>query len=86
MKGDGVDQHFEPTLVWQGVGSGSSITAQFTPIVQAYVTDEYQTSQLLRGDIVSDLIWQMNLSELHEVTDWKFEEDDSNGAFSIIPI
>ncbi|KAG8738563.1 hypothetical protein FRC10_006688 [Ceratobasidium sp. 414] len=85
VKGDGIDQRFEPTLVWQGVGAKSNITAQFTPILRAYVTRDYQASQLLRGEIETDQIWEMNINELDDVTGWRFEEDDSNGGFSITP-
>ncbi|KAG8701180.1 hypothetical protein FRC09_005517 [Ceratobasidium sp. 395] len=42
VKGDGIDQRFEPTLVWTGVGAKSNITAQFTPVLRAYVTRDYQ--------------------------------------------
>ncbi|KAF8593191.1 hypothetical protein BDV93DRAFT_529974, partial [Ceratobasidium sp. AG-I] len=38
VKGDGIDQRYEPTLVWTGVGAGSNISAQFTPTLHAYVT------------------------------------------------
>ncbi|KAG8719078.1 hypothetical protein FRC08_003696 [Ceratobasidium sp. 394] len=85
VKGDGIDQRFEPTLMWQGVGAKSNVTAQFTPILRAFVTRDYQASQLLRGEIETDQIWEMNLNEIDDVTGWNFQEDDSNGGFSITP-
>ncbi|KAG8713367.1 hypothetical protein FRC09_018803 [Ceratobasidium sp. 395] len=85
VKGDGIDQRFEPTLVWSGVGAKSNITAQFTPVLRAYVTRDYQASQLLRGEIETDTIWEQNINELNDVTGWNFMEDDANGGFSITP-
>ncbi|KAG8736739.1 hypothetical protein FRC10_008981 [Ceratobasidium sp. 414] len=85
VKGDGIDQRFEPTLVWMGVGSKSNITAQFTPILTAYVTRDYQESQLLRGEVETDAIWTQNINEIDDVTGWNFTEDDSSGSFVIEP-
>ncbi|KAG8793422.1 hypothetical protein FRC12_002797 [Ceratobasidium sp. 428] len=85
VKGDGIDQRFEPALVWTGVGAKSNVTAQFTPVLHAYVTRDYQASQLLRGEIETDEIWSQNINELDDVTGWNFEEDDANGGFSITP-
>ncbi|KAG8793425.1 hypothetical protein FRC12_002800 [Ceratobasidium sp. 428] len=85
VKGDGIDQRFEPTLVWTGVGAKSNITAQFTPVLRAYVTRDYQASQLLRGEVETDTIWEQNINELNDVTGWNFQEDNANGGFSITP-
>ncbi|KAG8777030.1 hypothetical protein FRC12_000571 [Ceratobasidium sp. 428] len=91
VKGDGIDQRFEPTLVWTGVGyvfvdispqvithlskafsAKLNITAQFTPVLRAYVTRDYQASQLLRGEVETDTIWEQNINELNDVTGWNF--------------
>ncbi|KAG8701176.1 hypothetical protein FRC09_005513, partial [Ceratobasidium sp. 395] len=85
VKGDGIDQRFEPTLVWTSVGAKSNIAAQFTPVLRAYVTRDYQASQLLRGEVETDTIWEQNINELNDVTGWNFQEDDANGGFSITP-
>ncbi|KEP45907.1 hypothetical protein V565_232000, partial [Rhizoctonia solani 123E] len=42
IRGDGIHQRYEPTLLWTGVGSGSNVTAQFNPILTAYVTRDYK--------------------------------------------
>ncbi|KAG8719088.1 hypothetical protein FRC08_003706 [Ceratobasidium sp. 394] len=85
VSGDGTNESFEPTLIFRGVGAGSTLTAQFTPVLQAYVTRDYQVSQLLRGEMETDRIWETNLDEIDEVTSWAFREDDSTGEFSITP-
>ncbi|KAF8597183.1 hypothetical protein BDV93DRAFT_527621 [Ceratobasidium sp. AG-I] len=83
VKGEGIDQRYEPTLVWQGVGAGSNISAQFTPTLTAYVTRDYKASQMLRGEVETDAIWECNLNELDDVTGWNFVENEESGAFSI---
>ncbi|KAJ1299598.1 hypothetical protein OPQ81_012018 [Rhizoctonia solani] len=85
VKGDGISQRYEPTLIWTGVGAGSNVTAQFTPNLTAYVTRDYKATEMLRGEVETDAIWTRNLNELDDVTGWNFVEDDASGAFSIIP-
>ncbi|KAB5589142.1 hypothetical protein CTheo_7414 [Ceratobasidium theobromae] len=83
VKGDDIDQRYEPTLVWTGVGSKSNITAQFTPTLTAYVTREYKATEMLRGEVETDAIWTCNINEIDDVTGWNFIEDGASGAFSI---
>ncbi|CAE7063522.1 unnamed protein product [Rhizoctonia solani] len=85
VKGEGIAQRYEPTLIWTGVGAGSNITAQFTPNLTAYVTRDYKATEMLRGEVETDAIWTRNLNELDDVTGWNFVEDDESGAFSIVP-
>ncbi|CAE6496407.1 unnamed protein product [Rhizoctonia solani] len=81
IRGDGIHQRYEPTLVWTGVGSGSNVTAQFTPILTAYVTRDYKATEMLQGEVETDAIWRCNLNELDDVTGWYFVEDDASGGF-----
>ncbi|QRV84652.1 hypothetical protein RhiJN_26717 [Ceratobasidium sp. AG-Ba] len=79
VKGDGIDQRFDPVLLWTGVGAKSNITAQFTPKLSVYVTQ----SQYLRGEVETDAIWTQDLNLLDDVTSWNFEEDGESGSFRI---
>ncbi|QRV94541.1 hypothetical protein RhiJN_22559 [Ceratobasidium sp. AG-Ba] len=83
VKGDGLDQRYEPTLLWTGVGAKSNITAQFTPVLTAYVTRDYKESQMLRGEVETDPIWSQDLNMLDDVTSWNFVEDGASGSFFI---
>ncbi|KAB5592341.1 hypothetical protein CTheo_4222 [Ceratobasidium theobromae] len=85
ISGDGPNQRYEPTLVWTGVGSKSNVSAQFTPTVTAYVTRDYKSSEMLRGEVETSAIWTCNINEIDDVTGWNFIEDDANGGFSIEP-
>ncbi|KAF8600684.1 hypothetical protein BDV93DRAFT_525268 [Ceratobasidium sp. AG-I] len=85
VKGDGINQRYEPTLVWTGVGAKSNISAKFTPTLTAYITRDYKTSQMLRGEVETDAIWEMNLNQLDDVTGWNLIENEESGMFSIEP-
>ncbi|ELU37148.1 hypothetical protein AG1IA_08822 [Rhizoctonia solani AG-1 IA] len=63
---------------------GASITAQFKPKLSAYITREYQATEMLRGEVVTDEIWSQNLDELDNITGWYLMEDRDNGTFAIV--
>ncbi|KAG8683926.1 hypothetical protein FRC11_012874 [Ceratobasidium sp. 423] len=83
VRGDGINQRYEPTMLWTGVGAKSNVAAQFTPILSAYITRDYKATEMLRGEVETDAIWTVNLNELDDVTGWNLLEDDSTGAFTI---
>ncbi|QRW13263.1 hypothetical protein RhiLY_12262 [Ceratobasidium sp. AG-Ba] len=85
VKGEGIDQRFDPVLLWTGVGAKSNVTAQFTPNLTAYVTRDYKESQYLRGAVETEAIWQININHLDDVTSWNFVENGENGSFEIKP-
>ncbi|KAG9118455.1 hypothetical protein FRC07_007029 [Ceratobasidium sp. 392] len=83
VKGEGVNERFEPVHYWDNVGTGSNVTAEFTPVLTAYVTGSYQGTEYLRGEVDSDAIWSQSLDELDDVTGWNFVEDPETGFYSI---
>ncbi|CAE6478036.1 unnamed protein product, partial [Rhizoctonia solani] len=84
IRGSDTHQRYEPTFVWTGVRTGSSITAEFSPILSAYLADDpYKATQMLRGEISTDAIWTQNLDDLDDSTGWYVTEDDRSGAFNI---
>ena len=40
---------------------------------------------MLRGEVETDAIWEMNLNELDDVTGWNLIENEESGMFSIEP-
>ncbi|KAG8741417.1 hypothetical protein FRC12_015683 [Ceratobasidium sp. 428] len=85
VRGDGIEQRYTPVMVWKKIGSGCAVSIEFTPILNAYVTRAYKTSELLPCETEVDPIWSCNLNELDEVTGWSFVEDDYTGAFFLEP-
>ncbi|KAF8751665.1 hypothetical protein RHS01_08247 [Rhizoctonia solani] len=82
--GSGANQIYQPTLIWTDVCPGASVTAQFKPKLSAYITREYQATEMLRGEVVTDEIWSQNLDELDNITGWYLMEDRDNGTFAIV--
>ncbi|QRV94540.1 hypothetical protein RhiJN_22558 [Ceratobasidium sp. AG-Ba] len=81
VKGEGIDQRYTPVLFWKGVGAGCKVSTQFTPVLNAYVTQAYKSSEMLRWETEVDPIWSCNLDELDDVTGWNLFEDYRSGAF-----
>ncbi|KAG9081170.1 hypothetical protein FRC06_005755 [Ceratobasidium sp. 370] len=85
VRGDGINQRYTPSLVWKGIGAGCHASIQFTPVLNAYVTQAYQASEMLPYETEVDPIWSCNLDELDDVTGWNFTEDNYTGAFFLEP-
>ncbi|KAG8712513.1 hypothetical protein FRC09_019779 [Ceratobasidium sp. 395] len=84
VRGEGVNERFEPVHFWDNVGKGSNVTADsFTPILIAYVTNDHKGAEYLRGEVNADAIWSQNLDELDDITEWNFVEDPESGVYSI---
>ncbi|KAG8713364.1 hypothetical protein FRC09_018800 [Ceratobasidium sp. 395] len=84
VRGEGVNERFEPVHFWDNVGKGPNVTADsFTPILTAYVTNDHKGGEYLRGEVNADAIWSQNLDELDDLTEWNFVEDPESGVYSI---
>ncbi|KAG8854915.1 hypothetical protein FRB91_002975 [Serendipita sp. 411] len=70
-------------LYFSNIGQGSSVTTQFTPVLSAYVTSQYQQTQILRGEIQTGEIWKQDLSPLKETTTLIFSRDNATGQYSL---
>ncbi|KAG9052199.1 hypothetical protein FS842_010339 [Serendipita sp. 407] len=70
-------------LYFSNIGQGSSVTTQFTPVLSAYVTSQYQQTQILRGAVQTDEIWKQDLSPLKETTTLIFSRDNATGQYSL---
>ncbi|KAF8600679.1 hypothetical protein BDV93DRAFT_261243 [Ceratobasidium sp. AG-I] len=77
-------ERYEPALLWTDIGVGSEVLAQFVPTLTAYITRDYKASELLRGEVESEAIWQAELNELDDATAWQLVEDAETGEFSIV--
>ncbi|KAG8736741.1 hypothetical protein FRC10_008983 [Ceratobasidium sp. 414] len=83
VSGQEANERFHAVHFWDNVGSGSNVTVEFTPILKAYVTEDYEESEYLRGEVETGAIWARNLDELDDVTGWNFREDPETGIFTI---
>ncbi|KAG0701096.1 hypothetical protein DFH29DRAFT_982833 [Suillus ampliporus] len=62
---------------------GSNVTAEFTPILRAYITSDYQETAVLQGAIETPVIWEQNLGAPTENTTWNLKRDPSTGHYKI---
>ncbi|KAG0698264.1 hypothetical protein DFH29DRAFT_834877 [Suillus ampliporus] len=72
-----------PALCFKDVGDGSNVTAEFTPVLRAYITSDYQETAVLQGAIETPVIWEQNLGALAENTTWNLKRDPSTGHYKI---
>ncbi|KAI0743060.1 hypothetical protein C8Q80DRAFT_951291 [Daedaleopsis nitida] len=62
---DGPNEDFNSAIMYPQVGAGLAVTAEFTPVLSAYVALDYQETQMIRADIQSVApIWTKNLLSL----------------------
>ncbi|KAJ8590406.1 hypothetical protein M405DRAFT_881076 [Rhizopogon salebrosus TDB-379] len=73
----------QPALYFKDVGDGSHVVAKFTPKLRAYITSDYQESQILDVAILSDVIWEEDLDGLSQSTTWSLERDPASGRYII---
>lgn len=76
----------EPTqmLVFKDVGTESRVQAEFTPILRAYVTSDYQQNALLKGQISTKPLFKEDLVMLREHTNWLLKYNPGSGKYEII--
>lgn len=72
-----------PILYFKEVEDASNITTQFTPILRAYITSDYQHTTILQGAIDTPAIWEQNLAALSGSTTWNLKRDPSTGHYKI---
>ncbi|GJJ15917.1 hypothetical protein Clacol_010196 [Clathrus columnatus] len=90
----GIDQSFSGfdsgswtsniTFYWDGVGSGSTISAQFKPVLKAYVTTDYKQNAIIRRPIEFPVIWQQDLSTLPTNSSFTFSRDPGTGDYTLV--
>ncbi|KAG0694826.1 hypothetical protein DFH29DRAFT_1005997 [Suillus ampliporus] len=73
----------KPVLYFNDVGDSSNVTAEFTPILRAYITSDYQETAVLQGAIETPVIWEQNLGALGENTTWNLKREPSTGHYKI---
>ncbi|KAG8786908.1 hypothetical protein FRC12_016120 [Ceratobasidium sp. 428] len=83
VRGKGVDERFEPTLLWKYLQRGTSAIAEFKPILQVYVDKDNKDYQVLREKLELDPILTQDLNELDDVTSWTLVEDSETGGYRL---
>ena len=61
----------------------SRISAEFTPIIRAYITSDFEETQIMRGAVETPYIWQQNLSNLPDFSNWVLTRNSVSGKYEI---
>jgi len=75
-----------PVLYFNKIGHEASIIAQFTPVLRAYITEQYQETQILRGEVSTPSFWEQDLADLDETTNWRLELNKSSGVYKLVQV
>ncbi|KAG2346540.1 hypothetical protein BDR05DRAFT_997501 [Suillus weaverae] len=73
-----------PVLYFNDVRDGSHVTAQFAPVLRAYVTSACQETEIIRNAIEAPAIWSHDLAALAKNTTWNLERDPASGKYAIV--
>ncbi|KAG8854916.1 hypothetical protein FRB91_002976 [Serendipita sp. 411] len=74
-----------PILYFDAVSPDADVLTQFTPIVSAYVTSQYQQGQIMKNGVEVKPIWTAEMSSLKETTVLIFSRDKTTGEFYLGP-
>lgn len=70
-----------PVLFFEDVGDGSNVTAEFTPILRAYITSDYKENTFISKAIEAPMIWEKHLATLAEKTTWTLSREATTGHY-----
>ncbi|KAF9220785.1 hypothetical protein BS17DRAFT_820308 [Gyrodon lividus] len=80
------DEGPTPVLYFHSIDNGSLLEAQFTPVLRAYVTTQYQETQIIRDEVDTPVIWERDLTKLAKDTTWVLARDEQTGWYKITPV
>ncbi|CAG7849734.1 SubName: Full=Uncharacterized protein {ECO:0000313/EMBL:CCA74886.1} [Serendipita indica DSM 11827] len=75
----------EPILYFPKVGNTTMVVAKYHPILRAYMTSDYQESEVISGEIQTGLMWERDLSQLPDTSSWILTYDDDSGMYNLAP-
>ncbi|KIJ15347.1 hypothetical protein PAXINDRAFT_169155 [Paxillus involutus ATCC 200175] len=82
---DGI-QDPAPLLYFDNVGHEELIKAQFQPFLRAYITEQYQDSEIIEAEVSTSFFWEMDLASLDPSTTWLLTYSKSEGTYKISEI
>ncbi|KAF9233337.1 hypothetical protein BU15DRAFT_80229 [Melanogaster broomeanus] len=72
-----------PILYFKSVGHGAFVKAEFTPVLRAYVNAQYQETQIIRGEVDTEAIWEQDLAGLDQSTTWVLTRNKATGCYKL---
>uniref|UniRef100_A0A8H8CG78 Uncharacterized protein n=1 Tax=Psilocybe cubensis TaxID=181762 RepID=A0A8H8CG78_PSICU len=75
----------EPALLWDNVANNYTLSVQLTPKLKIYAVSGYKTTDVIRADIESPVLFDENLIGLQPNSDWIVSIDVATGEVRIDP-
>ncbi|KAG1883161.1 hypothetical protein F4604DRAFT_1741109 [Suillus subluteus] len=73
-----------PMLYFKNVGDDDFVTAHFKPMLRAYVTSDYQETEIWKNSPKnSTFLWEEDLADLDETTTWNLTWNGHTGRYTI---
>ncbi|KAH9475688.1 hypothetical protein JR316_0011247 [Psilocybe cubensis] len=74
-----------PVFKWTGLGIGSTLAVRLTPILRIYAVSDYQASEIIKGDLHSEVKFEKDLMTLSHETTWNIIRDPVSKEIKIVP-
>ncbi|CAG7849727.1 SubName: Full=Uncharacterized protein {ECO:0000313/EMBL:CCA71574.1} [Serendipita indica DSM 11827] len=75
----------EAILYFPKIGNTSQVVCKYHPILRAYMTSDYQETEVISGEIQTGMIWERDLAQLEDTTNWRLTYNGSTGQYSLSP-
>ena len=59
------------------------VVCKYHPTLRAYITSDYQENEVISGEIQTASIWERDLAQLEETTNWILSYDGGSGMYSL---
>ena len=61
------------------------VVCKYHPILRAYMTSDYQETEVISGEIQTGMIWERDLAQLEDTTNWRLTYDGGSGQYNLTP-
>ncbi|KAG8699943.1 hypothetical protein FRC08_005021 [Ceratobasidium sp. 394] len=85
VKGEDINQRFEPIFLWQNISHQSCLTIGATLALTAYVVKDYQGGGPIRAELAPKPVWTQDFDSLETETSWNLIYDKVAEEYSIKP-
>ncbi|KAG8714204.1 hypothetical protein FRC08_012235 [Ceratobasidium sp. 394] len=85
VKGEGINQRFEPIFLWQNISHQSCLTIGTRFMLTAYVVNNHQGTGLIRAELAPKPVWTQDFDSLGTETSWNLTYDKVTKEYTVKP-
>ncbi|KAH9475600.1 hypothetical protein JR316_0012717 [Psilocybe cubensis] len=74
---------FEPLFTWRDIPKGDKLSIKVTPVLKIYAVSNYQETEVVRSDVVSNLLFREDILNLPAVSRWTVSVDSNTKSIQI---